>query len=158
MRYQYGMSVGHTYMHGPDFPSAVIPSIPQDFDHCLDHEAAIRARILAEITVASDPSSILLPGGDATCDADEEGLTPARHDPAEAVDTPGSLPGSSGEMETMHGLGSVPESNEGESEEENEEESEEESEEEEVDYFDDQNDWELDAYNDMEVEQDHFME
>jgi hypothetical protein len=38
MRYQFGMSVGHTYMHGPDFPTATIPSLPSDFDYCLDHD------------------------------------------------------------------------------------------------------------------------
>ncbi|KAJ3526888.1 hypothetical protein NMY22_g9993 [Coprinellus aureogranulatus] len=36
MRFQYGMSVGHTYMHESHFPSAVIPSIPTNFDWCLD--------------------------------------------------------------------------------------------------------------------------
>ncbi|KAJ3546960.1 hypothetical protein NMY22_g1843 [Coprinellus aureogranulatus] len=37
MRYQLGMSVGHTYMHTmPAFPPPHIPSIPADFDHCLD--------------------------------------------------------------------------------------------------------------------------
>ena len=37
MRYQHGMSVGHTYMHSKDSPAPTpIPSIPSDFDHCLD--------------------------------------------------------------------------------------------------------------------------
>jgi hypothetical protein len=36
MRYQFGMSVGHTYMHTSSFPAATIPAIPPDFDHCLD--------------------------------------------------------------------------------------------------------------------------
>ena len=34
MRYQYGMSVGHVYMHSL-FPLPTLPSIPPDFDYCL---------------------------------------------------------------------------------------------------------------------------
>ncbi|KAF6760393.1 hypothetical protein DFP72DRAFT_882097 [Ephemerocybe angulata] len=34
MRFQYGMSVGHTYMRGM-FPPPSIPEIPPDFDHCI---------------------------------------------------------------------------------------------------------------------------
>ncbi|RXW21632.1 hypothetical protein EST38_g4229 [Candolleomyces aberdarensis] len=34
MRYQYGMSVGHVYMHSL-FPLPLLPSIPPDFDYCL---------------------------------------------------------------------------------------------------------------------------
>ncbi|KAJ3504239.1 hypothetical protein NMY22_g17988 [Coprinellus aureogranulatus] len=38
MRFQYGMSVGHTYMHG-DFPPPKVPCIPPDFDyHLLSEE------------------------------------------------------------------------------------------------------------------------
>ena len=36
MRYQYGMSVGHTYMHSL-FPIPTLPSIPTDFDYCLQN-------------------------------------------------------------------------------------------------------------------------
>ncbi|KAJ3504726.1 hypothetical protein NMY22_g17828 [Coprinellus aureogranulatus] len=36
MRYQYGMSVGHTYMHTASFPEAKVPSIPAGFDYCLE--------------------------------------------------------------------------------------------------------------------------
>lgn len=37
MRYQLGMSVGHVYMHAMGaFPPPKVPSIPPDFDHCLD--------------------------------------------------------------------------------------------------------------------------
>jgi hypothetical protein len=36
MRYQFGMSVGHTYMHAASFPVSTVPAIPPDFDHCLD--------------------------------------------------------------------------------------------------------------------------
>ncbi|KAF6741225.1 hypothetical protein DFP72DRAFT_946054 [Ephemerocybe angulata] len=34
MRFQYGMSVGHTYMRGM-FPPPSVPEIPPDFDHCI---------------------------------------------------------------------------------------------------------------------------
>jgi hypothetical protein len=40
MRYQLGMSVGHTYMHTSSFPSPSVPVIPLDFDHCLDGVSA----------------------------------------------------------------------------------------------------------------------
>lgn len=37
MRYQLGMSVGHAYMQSlPAFPPPEAPSIPSNFDHCLD--------------------------------------------------------------------------------------------------------------------------
>ncbi|KAJ3529705.1 hypothetical protein NMY22_g8891 [Coprinellus aureogranulatus] len=41
MRYQYGMSVGHTYMHSY-FPPPQVPHIPPDFDyHMLSEEDAV---------------------------------------------------------------------------------------------------------------------
>ena len=40
MRYQYGLSVGHTYMHQEAFPEASVPSIGADFDHILGIEMA----------------------------------------------------------------------------------------------------------------------
>lgn len=33
MRYQYGMSVGHSYMHRGRFPPANVPNIPDTFDY-----------------------------------------------------------------------------------------------------------------------------
>ena len=37
MRYQYGMAVGHTYMHTGVFPDpAPVPVLPNDFDHVLE--------------------------------------------------------------------------------------------------------------------------
>ncbi|RXW24928.1 hypothetical protein EST38_g992 [Candolleomyces aberdarensis] len=38
MRYQYGMSVVHVYMHAL-FPFPKLPSIPLDFDHCLQESS-----------------------------------------------------------------------------------------------------------------------
>lgn len=38
MRYQYGMSVGHTYMHTAAFPPPRIPSLPPDFKHYVSQE------------------------------------------------------------------------------------------------------------------------
>ena len=35
MRYQYGMSVGHTYMCNDAFPAPTVPSTGADFDHNL---------------------------------------------------------------------------------------------------------------------------
>lgn len=38
----YGMSVGHTYTHTKAYPPPTIPSIPPDFDWCLDLEPSER--------------------------------------------------------------------------------------------------------------------
>ncbi|KAJ3521207.1 hypothetical protein NMY22_g12407 [Coprinellus aureogranulatus] len=35
MRYQYGMSIGHTYMRHPTFPPPAVPPIPANFDYYL---------------------------------------------------------------------------------------------------------------------------
>lgn len=48
MRYQFGMSVGHTYMHAPSFPTPAMLVIPPNFDHCLD---------VLEVQDHSDPST-----------------------------------------------------------------------------------------------------
>ncbi|TEB24443.1 hypothetical protein FA13DRAFT_1797302 [Coprinellus micaceus] len=40
MRYQYGMSIGHLYMHTAKFPPPHVPTIPSGFDHCEILQAA----------------------------------------------------------------------------------------------------------------------
>ncbi|KAF5325806.1 hypothetical protein D9611_000607 [Ephemerocybe angulata] len=44
MRYQYGMSVGHTYMYGGTFPPPSIPEIPPTFDHRTSYPRKPRRR------------------------------------------------------------------------------------------------------------------
>ncbi|KAF6765315.1 hypothetical protein DFP72DRAFT_1039273 [Ephemerocybe angulata] len=39
MRYQYGMSVGHTYMYSGIFPPPTVPEIPPTFDHRTSRQA-----------------------------------------------------------------------------------------------------------------------
>ena len=41
MRYHYGMSVGHTYMHKDAFPPPTIPQIPADFNHYIPPEPEV---------------------------------------------------------------------------------------------------------------------
>lgn len=38
MRYQYSMSIGHTYMRDGNFPPPVVPHIPPCFNHYLESE------------------------------------------------------------------------------------------------------------------------
>lgn len=38
MRYQYGMSVGHTYMNTAAFPPPHVPTLPPDFKHYMSQE------------------------------------------------------------------------------------------------------------------------
>lgn len=63
MRFQFGMSVGHTYMHAPSFPAAAVPAIPPDFDHCLDGVLALGERGAGVI-----PTELTLSGGALQCD------------------------------------------------------------------------------------------
>lgn len=55
MRYQWGMSVGHSYMY-PKFPPPSIPTIGPDFDHCMgDGQAQTEG-----ISFAKEMSSFLM--------------------------------------------------------------------------------------------------
>ncbi|KAF6760745.1 hypothetical protein DFP72DRAFT_843034 [Ephemerocybe angulata] len=60
MRYQYGMSPGHSYMHTSDFPPAQVPSIPANFEHSLDQGCQNRGITNAHVPSAPSPSTNVL--------------------------------------------------------------------------------------------------
>ncbi|KAJ2935903.1 hypothetical protein H1R20_g1191, partial [Candolleomyces eurysporus] len=59
MRYQYGMSVGHVYMH-PLFPVPKLPSIPSDFDYCLQESPSQAQASGSNVTLTNRPSETTL--------------------------------------------------------------------------------------------------
>lgn len=72
MRYQYGMSVGHTYMQKPNFPQATVPTIPPSFDYHLTAPASSQPETEGSGSDSSSSAVAMDPPEDGEDDEDED--------------------------------------------------------------------------------------
>ena len=146
MRYQYGMSVGHAYMHQGAFPPPHVPSIPPDFDHCEDLRSTAQPAPLVPTTLhgnarqTEENSQHQLEGCERGGSQDANSITPRVENTADP--TPEGH-----DHDTTLSVVEDGEDGDGDGEEE----------EEEMDYLEDLEDGEFLAYSDMYCEEEDSL-